>query len=133
MQGTASQSAARQPGSNPSGGLSLGSVRLARRVMANGEPLASGTYMLRVTDEAAKPASGQTPGSERWVEFVQSGQVKGRELASVVSDTEIAQVAEGPAKPARGGVRVDLLKSKTYWRIWANKAGNNYLIHLPPA
>jgi hypothetical protein len=114
-------------------GNNLGSIRLPKKVTANGEALAAGTYQLRVTDETAKAVSGETPGSERWVEFVQAGKVKGKELASVVPDSEIAQVAEGPGKPARNGHRVDLLKTQKYWRVWVNKGGNNYLIHLPPA
>lgn len=114
-------------------GTRLGTVRIPRRVLANGEALPAGSYQLRVTDETAKPASGQTPEAERWVEFLQGGKVRGRELASVVPDSEIAQVAEGTARPARGGHRVDLLKAQKYWRVWVNKGGNNYLIHLPPA
>ena len=120
-------------GQKAAAGNNLGSVRLPRRVTANGQPLAAGTYQLRLTEETAKPAPGQTPESERWVEFLQGGQVRGRELASVVPDTEIAQVAEGPGKPARNGHRVDLLKAQKYWRVWVNRGGNNYLIHLPPA
>jgi hypothetical protein len=114
-------------------GTILGSVRLPKKVMANGQPLDPGTYQVRITDETAKPVAGQTADSERWVEFLRGGQVKGRELATVVPDSEIAQVANGPGKPPRGGHRVDLLKTQKYWRVWINKGGSNYLVHLPPA
>ncbi len=110
----------------------LGSVTLKRSVMADGKPLPAGTYVVRLTTEEAKPATGQSAGAERWVEFVQRGQVKGREVVSVVQDTDIAQVAKGP-KPVKGGYRVDTLKGNDYLRVWINKQGANYLIHFPVA
>jgi len=30
-------------------------------------------------------------------------------------------------------VRVDMLKGNDYVRVWINRAGTNYIIHLPPA
>jgi hypothetical protein len=111
---------------------SLGSVRIGRAVMADGKPLAAGTYQLRVTtQQAAPPAVGQTPQYERWVEFVQGGQVRGREVLSVVPDSEIAQVADRGAP--RNSARVELLKGEDYLRVWINRAGNHYLVHLPVA
>ncbi len=119
--------------STSTGSISLGSVRLTQKVMADGKPLAAGTYMVRLTaDEAKPPATGQTPSLERWVEFLQGGQVKGREVVSIIPDSDIAQVAKGP-RPAKGAARVEMLKGNDYLRLWINRAGNNYLIHLPPA
>ncbi len=109
---------------------SLGSVALKKGVMADGKPLAAGSYVVRLTSDEAKPATGQSVGAERWVEFVQKGQVKGREVVSIVPDSDIAQIAEGP-KPPKGGYRVDTLKGNDYVRVWINKQGNNYLIHFP--
>ncbi len=109
---------------------SLGSVALKKGVMADGKPLAAGSYVVRLTTDEAKPATGQSAGAERWVEFVQKGQVKGREVVSIVPDSDIAQIAEGP-KPPKGGYRVDTLKGNDYVRVWINKQGNNYLIHFP--
>ncbi len=86
--------------------------------------------VLGLTSDEAKPATGQSAGAERWVEFVQKGQVKGREVVSIVPDSDIAQIAEGP-KPPKGGYRVDTLKGNDYVRVWINKQGNNYLIHFP--
>lgn len=110
----------------------LGSVRIGRAVTADGKPLAAGTYQLRVTaQQAAPPAVGQTPQYERWVEFVQGGQVRGREVLSVVPDSEIAQVADRGAP--RNSARVELLKGEDYLRVWINRSGNHYLVHLPVA
>jgi hypothetical protein len=110
---------------------SLGSVTLKQGVKANGQPLGAGTYQVRLTADEAQPAVGQSAGAERWVEFVRGGKVVGKEVVSIVSDADIAQVADGPGKPAKGGTRVDTLKGGDYVRVWINRAGNNYLIHLP--
>jgi hypothetical protein len=108
---------------------SLGSVRIGRAVMADGKPLAAGTYQIRVTGEqASPPAVGQTPQYERWAEFVQGGQVRGREVVSIVPDSEIAQVADRGSP--RNSSRVELLKGEDYLRVWINRGGNNYLVHL---
>ena len=39
---------------------SLGSVKIGRNVMADGKPLAAGTYSLRVSDEMPAKVVGQT-------------------------------------------------------------------------
>lgn len=112
---------------------SLGSVTLSRNVMADGKPLAAGTYQVRVSEtRPSPPAVGQSPDSERFVEFLRGGKVVGREVATVVSNADVASIAKGP-KPAAGGVRVDMLKGNDYVRVWINRGGNNYLIHMPPA
>ena len=67
----------------------LGTVRLTRGVMADGKALSAGSYSLRVTADAVTPVKGQGPENAKWVEFVQGGQVKGRELASVVAASYI--------------------------------------------
>ncbi|MFN7915229.1 MAG: hypothetical protein U0Q55_07805 [Vicinamibacterales bacterium] len=109
----------------------LGSVTLNHKVKANGEALAAGTYTVRLTDEAPpKPGVGQTPEAERYVEFLKGGKVVAKEVATVISDADVKSVVKGPA-PARGGVRVDMLKGNDYVRVWINRGGNNYLINLP--
>ncbi len=120
---TASQNA-------PNAGTSLGSVTIAKRVMADGKPLAPGTYQVRLTADMPKPAVGQSPEGERYVEFVRGGKVVAREVATVVPNAEVAQIVKGP-KPANNGVRVDTLKGNEYVRVWINRSGQNYLIHLP--
>jgi hypothetical protein len=113
-------------------GASLGSVTLKTAVMADGQRIAAGTYQLRLTGDSPKPGVGQTPESERYMEFVSGGKVVGREVATVVPQAEIAQVADGP-RPAAGGSRVDMLKGNDYVRVWVNRSGMNYILHLPPA
>jgi hypothetical protein len=116
----------------PAAGSSLGSVTLAKRVMANGQPLAAGTYQVRLSADIAKPGVGQTADAERYVEFVRGGKVLGREVATVVSAADIASIVKGP-KPAANGSRVDTLKGDDYVRVWINRGGMNYIIHMPPA
>ncbi len=114
-------------------GNTLGTVTLPANVTANGEPLAKGTYQVRLSDEEVKPAAGTAPDSEKWVEFVQRGQVKGKELASVFPNSDTPKISEDKqAPPPVGKAKVQLLKEKHYYRVWINKGGNSYLIHLPP-
>ncbi len=109
----------------------LGSVTLNRKVTADGKPLAAGTYQVRLSADEPKPVVGQSPEGERYVEFVRSGKVVAREVATVVSDADVKAIVKGP-QPARGGVRVDLLKGNDYVRVWINRGGTNYIIHMPP-
>jgi len=129
----ASKSTGAKSSTAANGAMSLGSVRLNHAVKANGQPLAAGSYTVRLTEEEARPdVKGQDPKLERWVEFVQGSQVKGREVVSIVPENEIAQIADGKRVP-NGSSRVEMLKGNDYVRVWINKGGNNYLIHLPPA
>jgi len=116
----------------PAAGASLGTVTLNRRVMADGKPLAPGTYQVRLTGDTPKPGVGQSPDGERYVEFVKAGKVVAREVATVIPASEIAQIVKG-ARPPTGGARVELLKGDDYVRVWINRGGANYLINLPTA
>ena len=112
----------------------LGSITLPANVTADGQPLPKGTYQVRLSNDEVKPAAGASPNSERWVEFVQRGQVKGREVASVFANNDAPTITEDKqAPPPAGRARVQLLKEKQYYRVWISKGGNSYLIHLPPA
>jgi len=113
-------------------GNNLGTVTLKNKVLANGQPLAAGTYQVRLTDEEPKPATGESPAAERWVEFVRGGKVAGKEVASVIGADDIGKIAKGP-RPKGNGVRVDTLKGGDYVRVWIAKGGNNYIINMPPA
>ena len=75
-----------------------------------------------------KTKTGRT--IDEWVEFVQKGTVKGREVVSIVPQAEAKTVAKD-APPPSGGSKVQTLKGNEYVRVWINKAGNYYLIHLP--
>ena len=86
---------------------------------------------MRLTAQEAKPeAVGTTELLERWVEFVQRGTVKGREVVSIVPGAEVKNVVKD-APPASGGSKVQMLRGNDYLRVWINRGGNLYLIHLP--
>jgi hypothetical protein len=117
--------------SAPSGEMALGTVHLAKGVKADGKTLPAGTYQVRLTAQTASPdAKGQTKALERWVEFVQKGQVKGREVVSIVPQSEIDKVQKD-APPHANGSKVETLKGGDYVRLWINKGGNHYLVHFP--
>jgi hypothetical protein len=127
-----------QPGtapapSAPEGQIPLGVVHLSKPVKADGKPLPAGTYQVRLTSQTASPpAIGQTPTLERWVEFVQNGQVKGREVVSIIPQSEIDKVQKD-TPPRPNSAKVETLKGGDYVRLWINKGGNHYLVHLPAA
>ncbi len=89
-------------------GESLGTVRLPQSVMANGQALAAGTYTARLSTENVSRVVGQPADSTRWVEFVQGGQVKGRELATVVAPADVKAGRQGhtaaPGHSANSGL-----------------------------
>ena len=119
------------PGLGACGGqtVTFKAVRVPQSVLADGKPLAAGVYDVRITAERPKPATGQSPSGECWVEFVKDGVVAGREVASVVAPEDVAAVAKGGA-PKPGAVRIDLLKGADYVRVWLNDAGTQYLVNL---
>jgi hypothetical protein len=115
----------------PTGEMALGSVRIPRAVMADGKPLSAGTYQVRLTAEVAKPdAPGTTEALERWVEFVRGGKVAGREVVSIVPAAEAKLVAKD-APPGAGSSKVQMLRGNDYLRVWINRGGNHFLVHLP--
>ena len=127
--------ASAQQGQVPAGETALGSVRLTRSVMADGKALKAGTYQVRLTSQDASPV---VPGikMERWVEFVQGGKVAGREVVSIVPASELKDLMAGPDTLPRaraGSARVEMLKGNEYVRVWINRGGVHYLIHMPPA
>ena len=115
----------------PDGEMTLGSVHIPKGVKADGKPLSAGTYTVRLTPQTASPdAKGQTASLERWVEFMKGGKVAGREVDTIVPQSEISKVQKDtPPKP--NGAKVETLKGGDYVRVWINKGGNHYLLHLP--
>ena len=114
----------------PPGEVALGSVRIPRAVTADGKPLPAGAYTVRVTAQEAKPeAVGTTEALERWAEFVQKGQVRGREVVSIVPATESKLVVKD-TPPRAGGSKVQMLRGNEYLRVWFNRGGHHYLINL---
>jgi hypothetical protein len=115
----------------PAAAMALATVRIPKEVKADGKPLPAGTYQVRLTTDEAKPDAVGTSGKlERWVEFVQKGAVKGREVVSIVPQSEI-KLVEKDAPPPANGSKVQMLKGNDYLRVWINKGGNHYLVHLP--
>lgn len=116
----------------PTGATALGTVRLSRAVKANGETLSAGSYQVRLTGENAAPATGATTSYARWVEFVRGGEVRGREVVSIVPQSEIKTVTKGGG-PGSGSSKVEMLRGDDYVRVWINRGGTHYLVHLVPA
>ena len=116
----------------PSGDLVLGTVHLTKATTADGKPLPAGTYQVRLTAQEAKPdAKGASENIERWVEFVQRGTVKGREVVSIVPQNEVKNVVKDAPPKAGGPAKVQMLRGNEYMRVWFNKGGNHYLIYFP--
>jgi hypothetical protein len=115
-----------------SSGTSLGSVTISKKVLADGKPLQPGTYQVRLTADMPKPGVGQSPEGERYVEFVRNGKVIAREVATVISNADMATISDG-RKPTPNSVKVEVLKGDDFVRVWINRSGTNYLIHLPTA
>lgn len=114
----------------PTGEMALGSVHIPKGVKADGKPLAAGTYQVRVTaDTASQEAKGQTKSLERWAEFMKGGQVVGREIVTIIPANE-AHLVVKDAPPPVGGSKVQELRGGTFTRVWFNKAGTLYLVHL---
>ena len=107
----------------------LATVKVPQAVLANGQPMAAGTYTVRLAPAAA-PTAGKPDDGSRWIEFVQNNQVMGREMTTVVAGADAQSVLKGPG-PASGAAKVELLKGNEYVRIWINSNGTHYLIHLP--
>jgi hypothetical protein len=126
----AALAAAALPAFAQSTNTSLGSVTINRKVMADGKPLAAGTYQVRLTGENPKPAVGQSPDGETYVEFVKGGQVVAKEVATRITGADIGAIAKG-RKPMTNGVRVETLKGNDYVRVWIARQGTHYLINLP--
>jgi hypothetical protein len=129
---TQKPASAQPAGEVPTGEVSLGTVNIPRAVTADGKPLPAGQYQVRLTPQEAQPT---VPGikMERWVEFLRGGKMVGREVVSIVPAGEMKDLMPGPDtdKAPNNSSRVELLKGNEYLRVWINRRGVNYLIHLP--
>jgi hypothetical protein len=115
----------------PDGALALGTVHIPKAVKADGKPLPSGTYQVRLTPDTASPsAKGQTASLERWAEFVKGGKVVGREVVTIIPQADISKVQKD-APPRANAAKVETLKGGDYMRLWINRGGNHYLVHFP--
>ena len=120
-----------EAGTAPDGQMALGSVHIPKGVKADGKSLAAGTYQVRLTAQTAMPdAKGQAGALERWVEFVKGGKVAGREVVTIIPQSEIDKVQKD-APPRANSSKIETLKGGDYMRLWINKGGNHYLVHFP--
>lgn|SRR5262245_26505313 len=94
---------------------SVGTVRLPQPVIADGATLPPGTYELRLSGGGDPPT----------VEFVQSGQVRGRTLTIVPPE-------KGKLPPGTHAERVRN-DNDPYVRVTINQGGRQYLAYLPVA
>ena len=108
-----------------------GGFDLPRRAYATGQPLEPGPYRVRLTDESAPVVDQEPPMTTRWLQFLheEDGSIAGRALATVVPDSEIEEVAVDWVP--RNQVRVDELLGGDYVRVWLNRSGSSYLVHMP--
>lgn len=108
-----------------------GGFDLPRRAYATGQPLEPGPYRVRLTDESAPAVDQEPPTTTRWVEFLheEDGATAGRTLATVVPDSEMEEIAVDWMP--RNQVRVDELLEGDYVRVWLNRSGSSYLVHMP--
>jgi hypothetical protein len=117
----------------PDGSLTLGTVNIPKGVKADGKPLPAGTYQVRLTPDTASPnAKGQTASLERWAEFVKGGKVVAREVVTIIPQADVAKVQKD-TPPRPNSSKVETLKGGDYVRVWINRGGNHYLVHLPNA
>ncbi len=108
-----------------------GGFDLPLRAYATGEPLEPAPYRVRLTDESAPVVDQEPSTTTRWIEFLheEDGSIAGRALATVVPDSELEEVATSSAP--RNQVQVDALREGDYVRVWLNRDGSSYLVHLP--
>jgi len=106
-----------------------GDVTIPSTVLADGQELSAGTYRLSLAADG--PTTNTTAPRGRWVEFLDGETVAGRGLAVVISDGDIGEVSESGT--LRNEAQVVVLKERDYVRVWLNRDGTNYLVHLPPA
>ena len=113
------------------GAMVLGTVRIPKGLKADGKDLPAGSYQVRLTADEAKPdAKGASEKLERWVEFVKGGNVVAREVVTIVPANEV-KLVQKDTPPRSGASKVETLKGGDYVRVWINKGGTHYLVHLP--
>lgn len=111
--------------------VTLGTVHITQPVLADGKPLAAGTYDVRLTDEYLPPNPGQSPDAVQVVEFVADGMVVGRGAAEVIPMEDAVGTSGSPATSSK--LRVEKLKADDFIRIATTREGKRYLIYLPIA
>jgi hypothetical protein len=103
-------------------------VQITQQILADGKPLAPGTYEIWVTDERPDVKAGVPSENQRVVQFVQNGQVVAREIAEVFPAGE-RPVGTSGSMSARA--RVEMLRGGEFLRVSFNDPAGRFLIHLP--
>lgn len=105
-------------------------VQITQQVMADGKPLAPGTYQIWITDQSPDVNAGAPSANQRVVQFVQNDKVVATEIAEVFGRGEPQAVGtSGRADAPRA--RVQMLRGGEFLRVSLNDADARYLIHLP--
>jgi hypothetical protein len=105
-------------------------VTIAQPVLADGKPLAAGTYELWISEDRPEVGAGAPSDAQRVVEFAQNGKVVAREIAEVFP-TGSRQVVGTSGSSGAAKARVEMLKGGEFLRVSVNDADGRYLIHLP--
>ncbi len=71
---------------------------------------------MRLSSDEPKPAVGQNPEAEKYVEFMKGGKVAGREVATVIGAEDIGKIAKGK-KPHANSSSVETLKGGDFVRV----------------
>lgn len=108
----------------------VATVTLTQQVLAGGQPLAPGTYEIRISDERPNVGAGAPSAMQRAVEFVRDGKVVAKEIAEVFPRTE-RDVAGTSGSTAAGKARVETLRGGEFVRVSVSDSANRYLVHLP--
>ena len=95
--GFSAVSAFAQEGSNAT---VLGSVTLTRKVLADGQPLAPGTYQVRLSSEQVKRSWACRPRANATSSSFALVKVVGREVATVISNSDMATIASTEGHPS---------------------------------
>jgi hypothetical protein len=113
------------------GAAVLATVQIPRDVLANGTPLAAGTYELRLTGERPPALVGQSPDAQAFVDIVADGEAVAREVAEVLRDATLPEEGASSQRVPTG-VTVNLLNGGEFVRVSVKRDdGTRYLIHFP--
>jgi hypothetical protein len=110
----------------------LATVHITQAVIAGDTPLPRGEYDIRLATGGPAPLAGQSPGAQRWIEFVDGDLVTARDVAEVLRDDDVTPMGAS-ARPVRDGTRVEMLKGGEFLRISVKRGSERFLIHLPVA
>ena len=93
---------------------------------------AAGRHLSGASDaaERQRPTRRATASLERWVEFVKGGKVAGREVVTIIPQSEISQVQKD-TPPQSELVEGRNAEGRRLRPLWINKGGNHYLITSP--